>query len=478
MPEQGDREQDGIVAAEVAQETTTAAADVPQAAAEAEVVTNQDAQQEAASSGDAEGQDTTAAEADGNTATEAPTEDARPPEESVEPAADTGTDPALAADLARREEICTEAEQVAATADFSRGPADLRRLQDEWNGVRRWHDPREDALWGRFKAAREAFYGARDAAREATRQAKEKLIAEAEGLAQSTQWNQTTERMRQMMDEWKAAGRTGQHEVDDELWGRFNAARQTFAKRRQEHYAQLDAQRAAAKQAKEALIEEARAVAVGTEDWTAQQWREASDKMADLMARWKKAGVAQRADNDRLWEEFRAARQPFFDAQHAHYDRLDEAHRKAAEAKAALVERARALADGGDFGREATEAAKQLDREWKQLGYAGKEANDRLWKEFNTEKERFWAERQTAGDARHAEWRQRLEEAVDRRKTRIQNLKEQVARLQDRINNAYATDHVEEMQERLDDRQETLEQLQQEVADMEARLAADDTRKG
>lgn len=397
--------------------------------------------------------------------------------EGPAPAAQEGAQDGLAEDLERRAQICVEAEQVAQAADFAHGPADLRHLLDEWNGVRRWHDPREDELWQRFNAARQAFYAARDAAREATRATKERLAEEAERLADSTQWNQTSERMRQMMDEWKAAGRTGQREVDDELWKRFNAARQAFAQRRHEHYEQLEAQREAAKAAKEALVEEARSVGAGGADWTAQQWRDASAKMSDLMDRWKKAGVAQRADNDRLWEEFRAARQPFFDAQRAHHEQLEAAYQQAAQAKEALVEKARALADGGDFGRQATEAAKQLDRDWKKLGFAGREANDRLWKQFNEEKERFWSERQIAGDARHAEWRQRTQDAIDRRTTRIENLRDQVARLQDRINNAYATDHVEEMQERLDERKETIQQLEGEVDDMRKRLAEDDARK-
>ncbi len=384
--------------------------------------------------------------------------------------APTQAEEELQKDLDRREELCRQAEQVAEERDWRHGSGDLRRLQEQWNDIRRWHDPREDALWGRFKTAREAYYQARDAAHEQARAAKEKLVAEAERLAKSDQWNATAERMRTLMDDWKAAGRTGDREEDDRLWERFNAARRGFFDRRSEHFTQLDERRAKAKETKERLVHEATLAAATSADWTGDQWAKASARMRELMDQWKAAGVAPKADNDRLWEEFQAARKPFFDAQHAHYETLDAARKTAAEAKQRLIDQARQLAQGNDFGREATERAKQLDRDWKSTGFAGKELGDRLWKEFTTAKEEFWDKRRAHNDQRHEEWLQRTRDAIDRRKQRIANLQEQIDRLQDRLNHAYATDHVEEMQERLDDRKEALAQVEAEVRDMESQL--------
>lgn len=386
------------------------------------------------------------------------------------PAGAAGAAPSpLEQELAKREALCEQAERVAGEKDWHHGPADLRRLADEWRSLRRWHDPREDALWRRFDAAREAFYQARDEARDDTRKKKEALAAEAERLAGSTSWKQTAARMREMMDEWKAAGTCG-HEVDEELWQRFDKARKAFNAAREEDYARLEQARAKAKAVKEQLVEEARRAAVTSPDWKGQEWRAASQRMKDLMARWKAAGVADRADNDRLWEEFTAARQPFFDAQHAHYEALEAAQRKAADAKRALVEEARALAAADDFSREATERAKDLDRRWKQLGFAGRELNDTLWEEFNKAKEGFWDKKRVNGEARHEEWRQRTQDAIDRRQKRISDLQQQADRLQERLNNAYATDHVEEMQDRLEQKLDLIDKIKAEVEDIKSRL--------
>jgi DNA repair exonuclease SbcCD ATPase subunit len=180
--------------------------------------------------------------------------------------------------------------------------------------------------------------------------------------------------------------------------------------------------------------------------------------------------VAERADNDRLWKEFTDARQPFFDAQHAHYNKVEADQKEAAQAKQALVDEARELCEGSDFSREATERAKDLDRRWRKIGYAGKELNDRLWEDFNKAKEGFWDKKRAYGEERHEEWRQRTEDAIERREKRIANLKQQTEHLRERIANAYATDHVEEMQERLDDKLDLIKQIEDEVKDIKSRL--------
>lgn len=398
----------------------------------------------------------------------APAEDAAEGAEEATPGT-PGPSP-LEQELARREEICVQAEQVAAEQNWRQGPVDLRKLADEWRSLRRWHDPREDRLQKRFDAARDAFYTAREAARTEARTTKERIAAQAEEIAGSDKWKATGDRFAALMDEWKAAGSAG-HEADEQLWKRFNTARRSFFSARDAHFRELSAARGEARARKEKLIEEAKALAVTSADWTGAQWREASAKMKELMERWRKAGVAERADNDRLWKEFNEARKPFFDAQHEHYEALEAAQKAAAEAKTRLIEEARKLAEGGDFSREATERAKELDRKWKEIGFAGREANDRLWEEFRTAKEGFWDARRTWSEQRHVEWRQRSLDAIERRERRIANLKNQVERLQERVNNAYVTDHVEDMERGIEDREETIASLEAEVADIKARLS-------
>ena len=96
---------------------------------------------------------------------------------------------------------------------------------------------------------------ARTAARAAAIKAKEGLCAEAEELAESTQWKSTGDRLKAIVDEWRTI-RGIDRKTDDALWKRFAQARDTFTRHRGSHFAELDKQRGAAQDAKETLIEQ------------------------------------------------------------------------------------------------------------------------------------------------------------------------------------------------------------------------------
>ena len=59
------------------------------------------------------------------------------------------------------------------------------------------------------------------------RAAKEALIKRAEEMQNSTDWAGTSAKYRDLLAEWKKAGRASRKE-DDALWARFRAAQQVF----------------------------------------------------------------------------------------------------------------------------------------------------------------------------------------------------------------------------------------------------------
>ncbi|WP_040907680.1 DUF349 domain-containing protein, partial [Streptomyces griseoflavus] len=166
---------------------------------------------------------------------------------------------------------------------------------------------RLDKLVEQVDARREERKAQRAKQSDEARRSKEALVAEAEELAQSDQWRAAGERLRALVDTWKGLPRLDR-KSDDELWHRFSHARSAFSKRRKQHFAQLDAQREDARQAKERLVAEAESLSNST-DWgpTAARYR-------DLMAEWKAVGRAQREHEEDLWNRFRGAQDVFFAA--------------------------------------------------------------------------------------------------------------------------------------------------------------------
>lgn len=169
------------------------------------------------------------------------------------------------ADEARhaKEALVKEAEELARSDQWRAAGERLRALVDTWKGLPRLDRKSDDDLWHRFSHARSAFSKRRkahfaqlDAQREDARRAKERLVAEAEALSGSTDWGLTSARYRELMTEWKAAGRA-QREHEDDLWNRFRGAQDVFFAARSSVFAERDAEQAENLKLKEELAEEA-----------------------------------------------------------------------------------------------------------------------------------------------------------------------------------------------------------------------------
>ncbi|MGW1496177.1 DUF349 domain-containing protein [Streptomyces sp. NPDC002402] len=162
-----------------------------------------------------------------------------------------------------KEALVTEAEELAQSEQWRAAGERLRALVDTWKGLPRLDRKSDDELWHRFSHARSAFskrrkahFASLDAQREEARKTKEKLVTEAESLSGSTDWGTTAARYRELMTEWKAAGRA-QREAEDDLWNRFRGAQDVFFAARSEVFAERDAEQGENLKLKEELAAEA-----------------------------------------------------------------------------------------------------------------------------------------------------------------------------------------------------------------------------
>ncbi len=222
---------------------------------------------------------------------------------------------------AEKERLAGEAEKIASGRDWRNGANRLRELLEEWKKLPRIDKAADDELWRRFSSARSAYTKARkshfaeqDEKREGARVVKERLVAEAEALASSTDWGPTSGRYRDLMRDWKAAG-PAPKAVDDELWRRFRGAQDTFFGARDAANAALDTEFAANALVKEELLVEAEAIAAQLEASgdlaaaktafraVAEKWDEAGkvprDRIKDLEGRMRAVEqVIRRAEDD------------------------------------------------------------------------------------------------------------------------------------------------------------------------------------
>jgi hypothetical protein len=268
--------------------------------------------------------------------------------------------------IAAKEALVTEAEKIAESATSWKASGDrLRAIVDEWRQIKGIDRKTDDTLWKRFAAARDAFgrrrgqhFAQLDAERSTVKDVKEQLIARAEELSTSSDWKETTAAMRDLMAEWKAAGRAGR-DAEDALWTRFRAAQDAFFTRRAETFAERDAEQLENQRKKEEVI--ARAEALDTGDPKAAQ-----SALRDLQAQYDAVGHVPRDSMRRLDDRMRAAEQRVRDAVDAEWRQagtesnpfLAAMRERLAEAEAKL-ERARKSGDAARIKKAEDEVAQR-----------------------------------------------------------------------------------------------------------------------
>ncbi len=249
---------------------------------------------------------------------------------------------------------------------------------------------RLDALAAAARIKLEEASAARAAARAAASAAKEKLVLEAEELAQSSQWKSSGDRFRAIVEEWKAI-RGVDRRTDEALWKRFAAARDAFTQRRGTHFASLDAQRSQARARKEALVTEAEELAESTD------WGPTAGRLKALMTEWKAAGRASKEAEEQLWTRFRAAQDRFFTRRSEVFSERDAKQVGNQRVKEALIAEAEALDPHSDPKR-AQARLREIQERYDAVGHVPREAVRAL-------DARMRAAEQKVREAAEAQWR-------------------------------------------------------------------------
>lgn len=320
---------------------------------------------------------------------------------------------------------------------------------------------RLDGLRETAAERRAAAEAERAAAREAAVVARTAIVEQAEKIAGTDpsriQWRPAGEQLRGLLEQWKDAQRSGprlDRPTEESLWKRFSHARTTFDRERRHFFAELESRNSAAKDAKEHLVLEAERLSTST-DWgaTAGQFR-------DLMAQWKAAGRASRADDDALWARFRAAQDAFFAARDAQAAATDTEFRANLEVKERILAEAEALVPVRDL-QAAKAALRSIQDRWEAAGKVPRADIQRV-------EGRLRAVETAVRDAEQAQWRRTNPETRARAEGAAAQLEQAIAGLEADLDKAKAAGDarkIADAQAALDARRAWLEQVQRAAQD-------------
>ncbi|MDD2817215.1 MAG: DUF349 domain-containing protein [Candidatus Nanopelagicales bacterium] len=205
-----------------------------------------------------------------------------------------------AAANAQRDALAVEAESLADSTNWKTTSERFATMIEEWKSLPRMDRTSEQEIWKRISAARAAFDKRRrahfnevESQRKDATSKKRELIASAEALATSTDWVNTSKKLRDLMQDWKNAPRTSKRD-EDKLWKRFKAAQDAFYTNRVAVESAAEEELKVNVPAKEALVVEAESINI------AENLKGSKQTLRSIQDRWDKAGDLPKADRDRL----------------------------------------------------------------------------------------------------------------------------------------------------------------------------------
>ncbi|GGK76071.1 DUF349 domain-containing protein [Rufibacter glacialis] len=236
-----------------------------------------------------------------------------------------------------------------------------------------------ESLHQRLSAAEEEIKEAIARNRDKNLSTKITLIQQAEALQTSIDWQETTDKLKELRQNWIKTGPVDKT-LTDELEERFKTAVEAFFTRKKEFFQDKKDMLSRTVDKYKALIAQSESVK------NSEEWEETSKKLKDLQNQWKEIGgtLPRKMSND-LWNSFRAANNHFFERLKKHInsqknESKDKYLEDNLEKKKSLVAQAEALLD--EPVQQAVPKAKELQAAWKKVGPVKQEESDAVWESF------------------------------------------------------------------------------------------------
>jgi hypothetical protein len=243
-----------------------------------------------------------------------------------------------------KEEVISKLASLVASDSIKETEATLKVLQNEWEDIgpvanEEWERLKSE-YWGHVKKIYErihAFYDERRNALQENINKKKEILKEAEELVASIQdfdsvkaWDQATENLLKLQENWRAIG-FGPRKENEEIYKSFRGLADTFFASKKAYFEVVQQGFKKIADAKAELVAKAEAIKDSTD------WKATADQLVKLQKQWKNVGSAGPKQEQRLWTAFRAACDHFFNARQKNFEDQDKELEVNLEKKLALI---------------------------------------------------------------------------------------------------------------------------------------------
>ena len=211
--------------------------------------------------------------------------------------------------LATKISLIEQVEALQNALDWTTAGDELQELRQAWIKTGPVDKQLTDELESRFRVATDEFFVRRKAfqneKKAMTNRAADQfksLIRQSEALQDSTDFEETTAKLKKLQQDWKEVGGSLPRKQANDLWTQFRAAHNHFFERLKVH---IESKRHESKDSStDDNLTRKRALVAEAVELLNRPMSEAVARAKELQAAWKKVGPVRGPESDRVWEQF------------------------------------------------------------------------------------------------------------------------------------------------------------------------------
>ena len=276
--------------------------------------------------------------------------------------------------LEQKIKIVERAEELAQDDNSNRAFRELQVLHKIWKEeLGPVAKEFRDTIWDKFSAAtktihekRQVYFSKLDEVYEENLVKKNEIIENISAIAQDesnnhSAWQKKIKQIEELRQQFFKAGKVPL-KVNETTWAKFKEAVRTFNRNKNAFYKNLKKDQFTNLQKKLELIK------IAEENKESEDPQVTTPLMKKIQNDWKKIGHVPRKDSDKIWKQFKAACNHYFDKLHAQKNEANKDEVEALNKKTEFIEKLKSL----ELNKEDVKASLALIKEqtaaWKEIG--------------------------------------------------------------------------------------------------------------
>ncbi len=315
--------------------------------------------------------------------------------------------------LSLKETLLSKIEELKKEEHIKKAHNAFKEIETQWKAIGRIPQDQVKQIDSTYSKARDEFFYNMHIYRELLEndlkknlQLKEEIVLKMKAIQETKSFKDMDSATRRLTEQWNEIGPTYNEKweaIRDEFWEAhhsiFNKIKDFYKSQKEKQKENLEKKQGLLNRLKE----------INTFTITSEKsWRKHTDMVLELQKQWKSIGFAPKPDNEKIWAEFKAAADNFFNTKSEFFAEIKKDFDKNKESKENLIKRAEDYLNS-DNHRSAANALTDLQKKWRIIGAAHHRDEQRLWKKFRSVCNQFFENRKEKQNQETADQKENLE---------------------------------------------------------------------